>query len=234
MFITMKPISEVFNMDCLEYMKTLPDKYFDLCIADPPYGIGESRKNNNLRSKLARAKSYTVKGWDDEALDVSFFNEILRVSKHAIIWGSNHFISKLPYDSSCWIVWDKENGENDFADCELAWTNFKTAVRRFKFRWQGMLQGNMKNKEERIHPTQKPVALYSWLLKNYGKEGDKIFDPFLGSGSSRIAAYKMGFDFVGCEIDKEYFRLSEERFQKECKGVELLSNGKTIIQTSLF
>jgi site-specific DNA-methyltransferase (adenine-specific) len=226
--------SEVFNMDCLEYMKSLPDKHFDLCIADPPYGIGESRKKNNSRGKLAKAKSYTVKGWDDEALDVSFFNEILRVSKHAIIWGSNHFISKLPYDSSCWIVWDKENGENDFADCELAWTNFKTAVRRFKFRWQGMLQGNMKNKEERIHPTQKPVALYSWLLKNYGKEGDKIFDPFLGSGSSRIAAYKMGFDFVGCEIDEEYFRLSEERFQKECNGVEMLQDGKIITQGSLF
>ena len=89
-----------------------------------------------------------------------------------------------------------------------------------------MLQGNMKNKEERIHPTQKPVALYSWLLKNYGKEGDKIFDPFLGSGSSRIAAYKMGFDFVGCEIDEEYFRLSEERFQKECKGVEVMKDVK--------
>lgn len=191
-------------------------------------------KKNNSRGKLAKAKSYTVKGWDDEALDVSFFNEILRVSKHAIIWGSNHFISKLPYDSSCWIVWDKENGENDFADCELAWTNFKTAVRRFKFRWQGMLQGNMKNKEERIHPTQKPVALYSWLLKNYGKEGDKIFDPFLGSGSSRIAAYKMGFDFVGCEIDEEYFRLSEERFQKECKGVEVMKNGMKLVQKSLF
>ena len=191
-------------------------------------------KKNNSSGKLAKAKSYTVKGWDDEALDVSLFNEILRVSKHAIIWGSNHFISKLPYDSSCWIVWDKENGETDFADCELAWTNFKTAVRRFKFRWQGMLQGNMKNKEERIHPTQKPVALYSWLLKNYGKEGDKIFDPFLGSGSSRIAAYKMGFDFVGCEIDEEYFRLSEERFQKECKGVEVNKNGITIVQGSLF
>ena len=226
--------SEVFNMDCLEYMKTLPDNCFDLCIADPPYGIGESRKKNNSRGKLAKAKSYTVKGWDDEALDVSFFNEILRVSKHAIIWGSNHFISKLPYDSSCWIVWDKENGENDFEDCELAWTNFKTAVRRFKFRWQGMLQGNMKNKEERIHPTQKPVALYSWLLKNYGKEGDKIFDPILGSGSGRIAAYKMGFDFVGCEIDEEYFRLSEERFQKECNGVEILPDGKIITQGSLF
>lgn len=234
MFVTMKPVSEILNMDCLEYMKSLPDKHFDLCIADPPYGIGESRKKNNSRGKLAKAKSYTVKGWDDEAFDVSFFNEILRVSKHAIIWGANHFISKLPYDSSCWIVWDKENGENDFADCELAWTNFKTAVRRFKFRWQGMLQGNMKNKEERIHPTQKPVALYSWLLKNYGKEGDKIFDPFLGSGSSRIAAYKMGFGFVGCEIDEEYFRLSEERFQKECNGVEKLQDGKIITQGSLF
>lgn len=234
MFITMKPISEVYNMDCLEYMKTLPDNHFDLCIADPPYGIGECGKKNHSRGKIAKSKKYTEKTWDFKALDVVFFNEILRVSRHAIIWGSNHFISKLPYDSSCWIVWDKENGENDFADCELAWTNFKTAVRRFKFRWQGMLQGDMKNKEERIHPTQKPVALYSWLLKHYGKEGDKIFDPFLGSGNSRIAAYKLGFDFVGCEIDEEYFRLSEQRFEKECKGVQKMQNGKTIIQGSLF
>lgn len=97
-----------------------------------------------------------------------------------------------------------------------------------------MLQGNMRCKEERIHPTQKPVALYSWLLKNYGKEGDRVFDPFLGSGSSRIAAYKMGVDFVGCEKDEEYFRLSEERFQKECKGVTVLANGMKLVQKSLF
>ena len=119
----------------------------------------------------------------------------------------------MPFDSSCWIVWDKDNGKNDFADCELAWTSFKSAVRKFKFRWQGMLQGDMANKEIRIHPTQKPVALYTWLLQNYAKPGDKILDTHLGSGSSRIAAYDLDFDFVGCEIDPDYFKAQEERFK---------------------
>lgn len=233
--IDKKPISEVLNVDCLEYMRSLPDKHFDLCIADPPYGIGECGGKNHSRSKLAKSTLYTPKDWDFNALSDEFFQEILRISKNAVIWGANHFISKLPYDSSCWIVWDKENGENDFADCELAWTNFKTSVRRFKFRWAGMLQGNMKQKEIRIHPTQKPIALYAWILKNYAHEGDKIFDPFLGSGSSRIAAYKLGFDFVGCEIDEEYFRLSEERFQRECHGiVKSAAEGATLKQLSLF
>lgn len=227
-------ISEVYNCDCLEYIKTLPDKYFDLCIADPPYGIGECGAKNHSRGKLAKAKEYTAKDWDFQALSKEYFDEILRVSKKAIIWGANHFISKIPYDSSCWIVWDKENGENDFSDCELAWTNFKTSVRRFKFRWAGMLQGNMKNKEIRIHPTQKPVALYSWILDNYANQGDRIFDPFLGSGSSRIAAYKKGFDFYACELDKDYYEAQEERFRKECFGEIKDSNGQKVTQLSLF
>lgn len=229
-----KFISEVYNMDCLEYMKTLPDKYFDLCIADPPYGIGECGAKNHSRSKLAKSKIYTPKNWDFQTLQKDFFDEILRVSKNAIIWGANHFISKLPYDSSCWIVWDKENGKNDFADCELAWTNYNSAVRKFTFRWQGMLQGDMKHKEERIHPTQKPIALYSWILDNYAKVGDKIFDPFLGSGSSRIASYKKGFDFYACELDKEYYEAQEERFKRECFGEFKQKDGTIITQQTLF
>lgn len=228
------PISEVYNCDCLEYMRSLPDKHFDLCIADPPYGIGECGAKNHSRSKIAKAKEYTAKDWDFQALPKEYFDEILRVSKKAIIWGANHFISSIPYDSSCWIVWDKENGGSDFADCELAWTNFETSVRRFKFRWAGMLQGNMKNKEIRIHPTQKPIALYSWILDNYAKEGYKIFDPFLGSGSSRIAAYKKGFDFYACELDKEYYEAQEERFRRECLGEIKLTNGKVAVQQTLF
>ena len=142
--------------------------------------------------------------------------------------GGNYF--DLPKTKS-WIVWDKGiYGDTSFADGELAWTNFNTVLRIANIKYKGFI-GADKN---RIHPTQKPVTLYSWLLKNYDKEGDKIFDPFLGSGSSRIAAYKMGFDFVGCEIDEEYFRLSEERFQKECKGVEFLKNGMKVVQQSLF
>lgn len=221
-------------MDCLEFMKSLPNNHFDLCIADPPYGIGECGAKNHSRDKLAKTKKYTPKDWDFQTISKDFFEQILRVSKNAIIWGANHFISKLPYDSSCWIVWDKENGNNDFADCELAWTNYKGAVRKFTFRWAGMLQGNMKHKEERIHPTQKPVALYSWILDNYTNGGGTIFDPFLGSGSSRIAAYKKGFDFIGCELDKEYYEAQELRFRKECFGENKLENGQIVEQLKLF
>ena len=139
-------------------MKTIPDKFFDLCIADPPYGINMDGGKIGCSVK-GKCKEYTKKTWDKSAPQVEVFNEMLRISKKVIIWGANHFISKIPYDSSCWIVWDKQNGENGFADCELAFRNFTTAVRKFQFRWAGMLQGNMKHKEERIHPTQKPIAL---------------------------------------------------------------------------
>jgi len=227
--------SEVFNTDCLEYMRTLPDRAFELTIADPPYGIGEDGAKNHSRGKAAPPTMYTPKNWDSKAPEKEFFDELFRVSKHLIIWGANHFIENLPrQNASCWVVWDKENGENDFADCELAWTSFPTAVRRFKFRWAGMLQGNMAQKESRIHPTQKPVALYAWLLNKFAKPGDRIFDPMMGSQSSRIAAYKMGFDYVGCELDKEYFAKGCERFDRECRGLYRSDNGKTYQQTSIF
>jgi site-specific DNA-methyltransferase (adenine-specific) len=213
--------SEVYNIDCMEYMKTLSDKCFDLVIADPPYGIKEDGLKNHSRSKLAKAQEYTPKDWDKQAMPKEFFDELIRVSKNQIIWGANHFISQIPYDSPCWIVWDKDNGKNDFADCELAWTSFKTAVRRFKYRWAGMLQENMKNKERRIHPTQKPVDLYGWLLLNYAPQGGVIFDPMMGSQSSRIAAHRLGFDYVGCELDKEYFDKGNERFKQETSQLSL-------------
>ena len=209
-----KHFNIAFNADCMNFMKNIPDNYFSLCVVDPPYGIGESGAKNHSRGKLAKSQNYKAfSGNDKEPPNQDYFNELLRVSKNQIVWGANHFISKIPIDSHCWIVWDKENGETDFADCELAWTSFGSAVRKFQFRWQGMLQGNMKNKEERIHPTQKPVALYRWIFQHYAKDGDKILDTHLGSGSSRIAAYEAGLDFVGCEIDKEYFDKQEERFQ---------------------
>ena len=213
--------SEVYNINCMEYMKTLPEKCFDLVIADPPYGIKEDGLKNHSRSKLAKAQEYTPKDWDKQAMPKEFFDELIRVSKNQIIWGANHFISQIPYDSPCWIVWDKDNGNNDFADCELAWTSFKTAVRRFKYRWAGMLQENMKNKERRIHPTQKPVDLYGWLLLNYAPQGGVIFDPMMGSQSSRIAAHRLGFDYVGCELDKEYFDKGYERFKQETSQMSL-------------
>ena len=213
---------EYFNEDCMVGMARYPDKYFDLAIIDPPYGIGESGSKNHSRSKIATAKNYKAFHGDDlKPPDDDYFTELIRVSKNQIIWGSNHFISRIPYDSSCWIVWDKQNGESDFADCELAWTSFKTAVRKFEFRWQGMLQGNMKVKEIRIHPTQKPVALYKWLLTNYAKEGDLILDTHVGSASSLIACYDMGFDAVGFELDEDYYNESKQRLERFMSQVTL-------------
>lgn len=226
-------ISEVYNIDCMEYMKNIPDKFFNLAIVDPQYGIGEDGKSNHSRGKLAKAKQYTPKHWDNEPMSPQYFKELFRVSKNQIIWGANHFITRINKDSPCWIVWDKDNGASDFADCELAFTSFPNAVRKFKYRWNGMLQENMKNKEIRIHPTQKPVDLYAYLLKTFAKEGDKIFDNHLGSGSSRIAAYKLGFDFYGCEIDKEYFASANERFKNECLGIVQTKNG-VLTQQKLF
>lgn len=224
------PISDVRNCDCMKLMKEFPDKFFDLAIIDPPYGIGEGNKKNKTRSsftgfgdnkKWVNAKDYGGGEWDSKAPDQLYFNELFRVSKNQIIWGANHFISKIPYDSPCWAVWDKDNGESDQADCELAWTSFKTAVRKFKFRWQGLLQQDMKNKENRIHPTQKPVSLYLWLLKNYATSGDKILDTHLGSGSHRIAARSMGFDFWASELDPFYFQSQEKRFSEATKEIEV-------------
>lgn len=207
----------------MEGMKAFPDKFFDLAIVDPPYGIGESGQTNKTRSSLANSRDYGSKNWDKAPPDPEYFKQLFRVSKNQIIWGANHFISAIPINSPCWIVWDKDNGENDFADCELAWTSFKTAVRRVRIKWHGMLQQDMKNKEERIHPTQKPVKLYNWLLHKYAKPGDKILDTHLGSGSSRISAFKNGFDFWGFEIDEEYFQDQEKRFKEQTAQIQLFT-----------
>ena len=151
---------KITNEDNMELMARYPDKYFDLAIVDPPYGIGEDGAKNHSRGNAARPTMYTAKKWDSSAPPKEYFNELFRVSKNVIIWGANHFIENIPnQNSSSWVVWDKQNGDNDFADCELAWTNHKKAVRKFEFKWAGMLQGDMKNKETRIHPTQKPIKL---------------------------------------------------------------------------
>jgi len=214
---------EYTNEDCMTGMARYPDKHFDLAIVDPPYGIGENGDKNHSRSKRAVAKNYkSFSGFDSEPPDCEYFQQLRRVSKNQIIFGANHFISQIPFDSSCWIVWDKVNGDNDFADCELAWTSFKTAVRKFTFMWHGMMQGrsmesgdkmqgNKRLNEIRIHPTQKPVALYKWLLTNYAKPGDKILDTHVGSASSLIACHDMGFDAVGFELDPDYYRASNQR-----------------------
>ena len=204
----------ITNEDNMELMARYEDNYFDLAIVDPPYGIGESSNDNKSRSKLGKSKDYGNKSWDDEAPDITYFNELIRVSKNQIVWGANHFISRIPYDSSCWIVWDKMNGNNDFADCELAYSSFTTAVRKISLRWHGMLQHDMKNKEHRIHPTQKPVKLYEWLLINYAKEGDKILDTHLGSGSIAIACHNLGFELTACELDKDYYDAAMKRLEQ--------------------
>lgn len=207
---------ELLNIDCMEYMKCCKDNQFDLAIVDPPYGIGENGSKNKSRGRIAKAKDYKpFEGLDLMPPCKGYFEELFRVSKNQIIWGANHFISNFGKSSPCWIVWDKENGSSDFADCELAWSSFKSAVRIFRYRWNGMLQGDMKNKEHRIHPTQKPVKLYQWLLGKYAEVDFKILDTHLGSGSSAIAAHYFGCSFVGCELSEHYFNLAKERFARE-------------------
>ena len=214
---------DIRNCDCMDLLRQTPDNYYQLCICDPPYGIdcGDQRRQKS-RTKLAKAKDYHYSGWDKDPVSGEVLSQILRVSKNQILWGANHYISKIPFDSPCWIVWDKDNGGTDFADCELAYTSFKTAVRMFKFRWHGMLQGNMKNKEIRIHPTQKPVALYKWLLSNYAKEGDKILDTHMGSGSIAIACHYMGFNLTACELDPDHYKEACERIDRETRQISFL------------
>jgi len=197
----------------MELMARYPDNHFELAIVDPPYGIKEDgHRENQTRSKLAKSKKYHSALWDQNKPDYDYFIELKRVSKNQIIWGANHLCDLINLKSSCWIVWNKKcEGGNHFADAELAYSSFKTAVRTFEFVWQGMIQGNMKNKETRIHPTQKPVKLYEWLLMNYAKEGDKILDTHLGSGSIAIACHNLGFDLTACELDPEYYAAAMKR-----------------------
>ena len=216
----------ITNEDCMDLLRRTPDKYYSLALVDPPYGINACEnlaKNNGKKyggKTLARRNTYKSKDWDTSSPNVEYFNELIRVSKNQIIWGANHFISKIPYNSSCWIVWDKKtNGA--FADCELAYTSFNTAVRKFEYTWNGMLQGDMKNKEERIHPTQKPVALYKWILDKYAKEGDKILDTHLGSGSIAIAAHDYGFELTCCELDVDYYNKAVERIKNHVSQLKL-------------
>ncbi len=198
----------------MELMSRYEDNHFDLAIVDPPYGIDVGNQSQGKGGGVAKKIDYTVKDWDKSSPDLEYFKELKRVSKNQIIWGANHFINKIPFGSPCWIVWDKVNGGTDFADCELAYTSFKTAVRKISWRWSGMLQQDMKNKEIRIHPTQKPIKLYEWLLMNYAKEGDKILDTHLGSGSIAIACHNLKYDLTACELDKEYFDAAMKRIEK--------------------
>lgn len=206
-------INTIINDDCINVLKQIPDKSIDLVLTDPPYGIGESLRDNSSRSKLATAKDYDRKDWDKNIPQKEIFDEVFRVSKNQIIFGGNYFINYLD-NSSCWLVWDKNNGKNDFADCELAWTSFKTAVRKYEWTWNGMLQQNMKNKDIRIHPTQKPLGLFEKILLDYSKENDLILDCFSGSGTTAVACYNINRRFICIEKDKEYYDKSVERLDE--------------------
>ena len=199
-------MSTVYLMDCIEGMKHYPDKYFDLAVVDPPYGIGAA-KQIDLGSSNKKVKHKT-KDWDNTIPTAEYFAELFRVSKNQIIWGGNYFIEHLK-NTRCFIVWNKENGTNNMADCELAWASFETSVRMYSGH---IFKGIGNSNYVTIHPTQKPIKLYDWIFNRYASEGDLILDTHLGSGSSRIAAHKAGLDFVGFEIDREYYTSSNKRF----------------------
>jgi site-specific DNA-methyltransferase (adenine-specific) len=233
------------NADCMNRktgLPSYPDNYFDLAIVDPPFGIGEDGGRSASRGKLAKAGNYISKDWDSKPPSKAYFRELMRVSKNQIIWGANHFISRIPFDSSCWIVWDKMNDGTDFADYELAWTSFDTAVRQLRFMWRGMMQGKSvasggnfrgdnKNNEQRIHPTQKPEALYRWLLSNYARHGMRLLDTHVGSASSLVVFEEMGFDYVAFEKDKDYYADSTARLDEFRRQGSLFS-GKEIFEAS--
>lgn len=193
-----------YNMDCMEGMKQFPDKYFDLAVVDPPYGIGMDGGNVGYKG----FNNFTKKDWDKSTPEKIYFDELFRVSKNQIIWGGNYF--GLP-PSRCWLIWDKGEGFYDrtYAEAELAWTSFDANVKIFKR--DPLAKGDYRGK---IHPTQKPVALYTWLLNKYAKPGDKILDTHVGSASSLIACHNLRFDYVGFELDPDYFKAASERLEQ--------------------
>jgi site-specific DNA-methyltransferase (adenine-specific) len=222
-----RDMNVAYNVDCVEAMRQMPDKAFELAIVDPIYG--DVKAGGYMTGKSAGGvgphPKYNYGIWRQKKTGAEYFKELFRVSKNQIVWGGNYFAAEIQKDSPCWIVWDKVNGETKWADCELAWTSFNTAVRKFEYRWSGMLQENMKNKEIRIHPTQKPVALYEWLLTKYATKGDKILDTHVGSASSLIACHNLGFDYVGFELDKDYYDMASKRLEAVKAQVSIFDCG---------
>jgi len=208
---------ELLHMDCMEYMQGCEDNAFDLAIVDPPYGIGMDggRIGNSFFSK---------KEWDSDIPRDAYFIELGRVSVNQIIWGGNYFTDCLPPTRS-WIYWDKRHKDmiipKTYADGELAWTSFEIPLRIYRLLWDGVFKGV---KEYKMHPTQKPIPLYKWLLKTFAKPTDRILDTHLGSGSSAIAAHYFGCDFVGMEIDKDYYDAAVKRFEDETAQLDLLAD----------
>jgi site-specific DNA-methyltransferase (adenine-specific) len=195
------------NEDNMILMARYPDDYFELSIVDPPYGINWTKqiKNPNLKANWLK---HSKKDWDNEAPDVEYFNELFRVSKNQVIWGANHFINKMPINSPCWIIWDKMQ-EFSSATFEMAWTSFNSPAKAFR-----MSRAEAYTNQNKIHPTQKPIKLYEWILMNYAKEGDKIVDTHRGSASLDIACHNLGFDLVTCELDTDYFNDGNKRLKQ--------------------
>jgi site-specific DNA-methyltransferase (adenine-specific) len=199
-------MNTAYNRDCIEAMREYPDKYFDLAVVDPPYGINVNM--NAGRKKDTRSKKRTVKKWDTETPNQEYWNELFRVSINQIVWGANYMTEYLPIKMG-WIFWDKCVAAGcSFSDGELAWTSFDKSLKKAVIPYSGFI--GMEG--EKFHPTTKPIKLYDWIFHNYAKPTDKILDTHLGSGSSRIAAHKAGLEFVGFEIDKEYFDKQEKRY----------------------
>lgn len=210
-------------MDCMKGMKQIPDKYFDLAIVDPPYFSGPEKREyyGRKKSPIGVQRHYKPsENW--EVPNEDYFNELARVSKNQIIWGCNYF--NYPFKPGR-IIWDKVNGDSSFSDAEIAYCSIHESVRMFQYMWNGMLQGksiaegsiqqgNKTKNEIRIHPTQKPVALYKWLLKHYAKPSNKILDTHVGSASSLIACYDLGFEYLGFELDEGYYKQAMERLEK--------------------
>jgi site-specific DNA-methyltransferase (adenine-specific) len=211
-------VIELLNVDCLEYMRGLPDKSFELAIVDPPYGINV---NHNMgRRRGNKPSDYKPAVWDNEPPPHEYFSELMRVSHNQIVWGANHFMERIALPSSCWIVWDKLFSQDvSFAAAELAWTSFDSVTKKFTL---------SPADPSRIHPTQKPVKLYEWLLTNYAKKGGRILDTHLGSGSSAIAAHNLGFDFTGCELDQDYYDAAVKRFNAHAAQQSLFTEPEIV------
>ena len=206
-------LGKLYCCDCLEYLRSLPDNHVDLILTDPPYGVNRQQRGKWGSANLAQMNNYGDYSWDTGKLPEVYFCEMLRVSKNQIIFGGNYYIEFL-HNSNCWIVWNKVNGENHFADCELAWTSFDTAVRIFTWKWHGMLQQDMKNKEKRVHPAQKPTPLFYMILQKYTSEGDVILDPFIGSGTTAIACEMLNRKWIGVDKSSEYCDIAMERIKE--------------------
>lgn len=211
-----KYINSIIHGDCLDIMRDIPDKSIDLVLTDPPYGIGI--KSTIGGNNLCKVKNY--KSFDDSKIpDKKYFEELFRISKNQIIFGGNYFIEHLK-NTSCFIIWDKMNTGN-FADAELLWTSFKTSTRIYKYKWNGMIQEDMKNKQIRKHPTEKPINLLINILKNYSNESDLIFDGFAGSGTTALACIELNRRFICVEKDLDYYNIAKKRIEDEQSQLRL-------------